>query len=159
MSVLADCCQKRSFLVQELYEHWEAEHREAMQACDAEDLCGEYLDVARLMNRWWARLSDDFFRTGLSDLSGPGRLFLSASRRMARLGGLIHELAVSFRARNYTVEGSDDVKLAAVELDKLAAQAAEYWKPWDPKDSDAAHAAYLRGEYDDVEDLLRERTS
>jgi hypothetical protein len=153
MSLLVERCLKRSFLLEELYEHWQIDRHEAELAGDLQELSSECLQLAELVAHAFEQLSNEFFRTGFGDFAKPSRALRLAIRKTTGVIELVMNLAA---AHAQQATSGEPLRLKLESLRDIDRKAAEYWAAPDAAMAEQARADYERGDYRLAEDLARE---
>lgn len=145
----------RNRYVEDLIEPWKADHEYAMRVYDLEDAIRSCLRVVPIIEGWRNALRSDLHGRKLPDPDRAGREFLKAIKATL---GLFQDLreAVTRAEVSCSVEGSQELVQAESNLKRIAQEFSARWPLIDPKRWAESEAAYQRGEYQSVEEILNE---
>jgi hypothetical protein len=155
MSLAMQRFVKRSDLVGELVEHWQAEHDEAMQASDVEELCGECVALAVLCRHAWEQVKTALFSGAIADTEATGRMVQAALDKSLEVLNRVAKLAADATRRGYEIPSKPDLERAVDTIAEIRSKLLNKWPFIDYKKLTRARAEYERGDYVTIEGMLK----
>jgi hypothetical protein len=156
MSILVQRYHRRIRLLQEMLEDWQIKHQQAMFARDLEELVQECLELRRLTDHVWGKLSDGLFSEEIENIDPAGRLMQFAVDKAVEVFEQIATLIRKADEGGYNIDASDDFSAAQARIKEIKTELAVQW-PWSNHDLiQESLAAYKRGEHRTAEEMLRE---
>lgn len=155
-------------LLEEAVEAWKADHDDAMRALDAEDLVSHALSLANdELPRTWKRLWEILESAQSIDTEVIGKTLREVFDRVPALLESVRAVADETEASTgHTLRGRNNLDAAIERIRVLGNNIMSAW-PWKNRPHHVhdrqklldAREAFSRGEYDDIETLLRQARS
>jgi len=154
--------EKRVHALEETYESWRAEHLEAMEVRDTEELIAECLTLVQAMADLWHVTWQDLTSRPCEDLDAVGRTlrdhFDSGYRVVRKVLDFVDDFAATTQ---HTIEGRDALQRASRSLAQLRDRVMAGW-PWSNRPVppinwdmvEKGREARERGEYASTEEIL-----
>ncbi|HYV38142.1 MAG TPA: hypothetical protein VE988_20825 [Gemmataceae bacterium] len=157
MSLLVRRCLNHAHLLEQLVETWQFDHQADMCAHDLGELVSECLDQAQLCRRAWKSLLKKTFDEREPDdkIFAAEEAVKVSVQRAASAFKLIQKLVEFAEQDGKVVERAAEFKQAAHDLEALAKE-VDQRLTFDPKMFEESLAAFKRGEYVLIEDLIHE---
>ena len=154
--------ERQAQAVGEELEAWKAEHRGAMRAGDVEGLIRALSRLTDELERTWEVVNQKARSGLLTDPEGAGRYFLEGNGHLLSAMIEFDSLARDSEAAGHPVENRSELLQQMSRVRAVGEAARKAW-PWlddlepepDPAQLAESEAAYQRGEYEDVRDIIR----
>jgi len=138
-----------------LVEYWQTEHKDAMVACDVEELVSECLELDDLVQHAWKSLSDLLFDGKIDDVETIGDKMRMALAKTQNALSLVNDAVSAAESRGHNIAKAEDFRTIRQRMDLVAEEFKETWPTANPQLAQQSLAAYRRGEYQGTENLLR----
>jgi hypothetical protein len=145
----------RSHAVEELFENWQLAHHAAMLAGDVEELLAEWLDLCKLLKCTWETLYDALFEAKIFDFE-MGEMLRLVFGKTTEIGKKLGEWLAGAEQDGYRIENAATFRTALTSLEQLIEEIESKWPTIDHEMAAESLAAYHRGEYQTIEELLDE---
>jgi hypothetical protein len=156
MSILARRCLGRSRLVAELVENWQLEHKQAMVARDVEELVLECVDLGKLIQHCgkslFARLGEEDF----VEIDEIGDTMRAAIAKSLLAFESVRDDVRMAEHKGFIIDNSVSLENVILELRQMEAEFKNNWPTVDRQQLADSLAAYNKGDYRMIEDLLNE---
>src|SRR5437899_8253733 len=133
MSLLISLCLKRSAVVEELVEHWQIDHRDAMLAYDVEELCGESVEVCKLCAHMWTQLVGSLLDCKIPNTEETGRAALKAIDATLRAATSILRCVADAQGRGFEIKGAARLQSSVHNLEAIREKLMKKWPFTDHK--------------------------
>ena len=154
MSLAMQRFVKRSDLVEDLVERWQADHDEAMQASDIEELCGECVALAELCQHAWEHVKTALFTGAIADTEATGRMVQGALDKSLDVLNQVAKRAADATRGGYEIRSKPDLERALNTIAEIKSKLLNKWPFIDYKKLARARAEYERGDYVAIEGML-----
>jgi hypothetical protein len=158
MRLLVRRCLDRSHRLEEYVETWQIDHKEAMYACDLEELVSECLQLESLLRRAWSLTTERLFDEGVKSyhVFAGEEVVRAAISRTVRMFKIVSKLLEGAERAGYSIDGSGKFGDANRAMESLEKDVEADWSPMDSQQMRESISAFERGEVQSAEDLLCE---
>jgi hypothetical protein len=148
---------RRIHLTEELVEEAAMRaHREAMVACDVDDLISECLESAALLRSVWAAVLDFLFSGDAGSIDELRPPLMGAIGREMHTHATLQTIAQKVTGAGYAIKRLPEYVESTNDLNVVKAEIEKKWPVVDREMIARSVAAYKRGDFQSSEDLLRE---
>ena len=156
IQIATHSCQRRFSAVEESVEIWKKCTHEAMTVCDIEEMGEEFCRTVEFFHRSYKRTIDRLFNGQIEDTDAVGKDLLDSVETGLKASNRVVELFNMARAKEYVPRQEHELMQAKKELVSIKEKVLAKW-PFTNVDLIAeSRAAYERGEYQGIEELLDE---
>ncbi|MBM3994314.1 MAG: hypothetical protein FJ303_09215 [Planctomycetes bacterium] len=161
MNVFIDRYLGRARAAEHLVEDWKNKHDQAMVAMDVEELVRECVDLAALCRHTSSAFWQLFRRDPNSDtVDQAGNAMRAALEKTLEVFHSVEELVARASSQGCVIAGSEELERNENEIHKISAKVNSIFPPaFDEEQAKEAIAAFHRGEYVTIEELLSEAQS
>jgi hypothetical protein len=149
----------RSRLAETLIENWRIAHQEETFATDVAALLGECLELRSLTRQTWSALLELLFsnehNNGI-EVEEFGKTLKIALVKTLEVFTTVQTLLEEAQQKGYTIGEAGQFAAIHQEVIQIKAEVGKAFPEYDRNMAEQARAAFHRGEYRTVEDLLRE---
>ncbi len=147
---------RRSSFVETLMEEWQLQHDEAMFVFDVEEFVSECIDLGNLSKHAWR----SFHELLLTDPNAPvidesGAVMKEALAKTLETFQAVNRLVDEASQKGHAVKDAAEFELVLHETIKISETVADIFAPPDPNMIEESIAAFKRGEYYSIEELIR----
>src|SRR5262245_34600890 len=115
MSIFVRRYLGRSRLVEDLLEHWQVDHNDALFAQDVEALARECVELGKLTRHTWNLLVNHLFDGVILNLDEVGQTMDKSVQRTLGVFASVRKLIAEAKRRGFALECSTDFESAARE--------------------------------------------
>ena len=156
MSIFVRRYLNRSRSVEHLVEDWKLKHSHAIDVPDVEELVSECVDLGVLAKHAW-----QFLRQLLSsDPNGEcieefGKVMKKAISKTLEVFATVQELVADVKTKGFTID-SAAIETTFQDVRQISAKLETIFPTYDKSLFEESRAAFERGDYIPIEDLIRE---
>lgn len=154
MGVAVERCLRRSAVVQALVEEWQQAYEEAQRVTDVEELCHECIDLCSLWRHAWRGVTKSLLNGKFTDTDFIGRALEDAIAKTIRTVGNVLASANEIRSRGFEMSCIDELERGLHDVTRIGKQLADSWPFTDHAMITESRAAFERGEYQEIEEVL-----
>jgi hypothetical protein len=160
MAVAIRRCLRRSAAVEALVEDWHIAdgegiaEREVTLASDLEELCHECLDLCALLRHTWAYATKAMFDGRLFKLDAIGSALKRSLDKALGAIGLVLAACEDATSRGAEIDGMQALQAGVNDMESIRQKLLAKWPFTDKKLIAESRAAFARGDYDDIGELL-----
>jgi len=156
MSILINRCSRRAHLEEELVEAaLLAGHRDAMRACDAEELVMESLELSKLFIHATGNVINHLYDDKIENIDGCYRGVTKAFELAISVIKNINTFAREVVENDYPIERYDELKAMIPRLERARVDFENKWPKINPAMIAASRENYRLEEYEFAGELLR----
>jgi uncharacterized protein Yka (UPF0111/DUF47 family) len=157
MAVYIDRYLRRSRSAEGLVEDWKLKHRNVEFATDIEEMVCECVELSDLCKHAWKTLRERaFHRTTPENIEEAGAVMKQAVSKTLGTFHALEGLVADAENRGCTVKNAGALHKVVQEIDEINGKVDKLFPPLNKELIEESIAAFNRGEYQTIEELIRE---
>lgn len=149
-------CRGQARTIEDAVEAWRADHDDAMDVRDIEDVIPVCLTLSELLQEWQKEAWESLFSNRLSNLQEAGELLRKAYLHSLQAFEGVADCLRWTKQLGYEVDRIAEFQQAFETIRRLSEDFSQRWPVLDAASVETARAQIARGEFLSAEDIQRE---